>query len=384
MMSTSRREQRGRRMSAKRRRRLTATIASAVALIVVAVIATVAVVQSVAAQTPVAAPPAEMETPSPEPTPLSPTEALLAEADDPDACAVTFLGDGIGEEPQLQREGALYEALPIPRRDDAVFAGWYATPEDAAAFTVGGRVNGADLVACTDREVALHGAWKSPDEVAAEDVGVPILMYHQFTTRPEGEDHWLAANYAYIGDFEAHMAHLAENDFYLPTWDELGAFIDGALYLPRLSSIVTDDDADQTWFDLAVPVVERYRIPTTSFVITAARQEPTPSMWVMQRSHTHDMHTAGDNGRGRMESWSADEIAADLEISAEILGAKDVVAYPFGHHNETTKEGVRQAGFEFGRTVDPGYVRAGTDKLALPVIRINYGMGLDAFRDLVG
>ena len=34
-------------------------------------------------------------------------------------------------------------------------------------------------------------------------------MYHQFTTKPEGEDGWLRGNYAYIGDFDAHMNHIA-------------------------------------------------------------------------------------------------------------------------------------------------------------------------------
>jgi peptidoglycan/xylan/chitin deacetylase (PgdA/CDA1 family) len=323
-------------------------------------------------------------TPTPTPTPLSATQALLATSADPAACAVSFVGEGITDAPQLQTEGTLYAHLPIPRRDGAVFAGWYATPADAAAYTVAARINGADVVACTEREITVHAAWKSPDDVAAENVGVPILMYHQFTTKPEGESGWLKANYAYIGDFDAQMRYLAESGFYLPTWDELSAFIDGALYIPRLSAIVTDDDADSTWLELAAPVVQTYGVPTTSFVITSARTAPTPNMYVLQRSHTHDMHTAGDNGDGRMVNWGVDQIVADLETSAAILGAKEVMAYPFGHYDDTAKEALRRAGFEMARTVDPGYVRAGTDKLALPTIRINYGMGLEEFRDLVG
>lgn len=83
-------------------------------------------------------------------------------------------------------------------------------------------------------------------------------------------------------------------------------------------------------------------------------------------------------------NWSVDQIVADMETSAQILGVKEVMAYPYGHYDDTAKEALRQAGFEMARTVEPGYVRAGTDKLALPTIRINYGMGLDAFRNLVG
>lgn len=325
-------------------------------------------------------------TPAPAATAAPPTaaQALLATTDDPQACAVSFAGDGVGEEPMLQTQGALYEALPIPARDGAVFAGWYPTPSDAEAFTTANRVNGADLVACADRQITLFGSWKTPEENLAEAAQIPILMYHQFTTNPAGEDNALRGNYAFIGDFEQHMDYIATNGFYLPTWDELSAFIDGDLFLPDHSVIITDDDADATWLSLAVPVVDRYALLTTSFVITKWRTESTPSTYVLQRSHTHDMHEAGADGRGRMVNWSADEIAADLEMSASILGAKEVVAYPFGHFNETTKRGVDQAGFELARTIEQGYVTIGTDKLAMPTIRINYGMGLDALVGLIG
>ncbi|KEP72510.1 xylanase, partial [Microbacterium sp. SUBG005] len=119
------------------------------------------------------------------------------------------------------------------------------------------------------------------------------------------------------------------------------------------------------------------------FVITSSRTEPTPNGFVQQRSHTHDMHRSGANGKGRMVNEDADTIAADLERSAQILGGEEVVAYPFGHYNET-KEGVRRAGFELGRTIEHGYVRVGTDKLALPVIRVDYGMTVDDLKAEIG
>ncbi|MBD3941346.1 polysaccharide deacetylase family protein [Microbacterium sp. NEAU-LLC] len=331
-----------------------------------------------AAATPTASP-----SPTPTPTPLTPEEQLLAATADPAACAVSFAGDGIADDPMLQTQGLLYTGLPIPSREGLVFGGWYATPADAAALAIPGRINGSEPVVCTDRRVTLHAAWVSPEQNAAEAARIPILMYHQFTAKPEGESGWLRGNYAYIGDFDAHMSHIAAGGFYLPTWDELSAFIDGRLFLPNHSVIVTDDDADQTWFDLAAPVVDKYKVLTTSFMITAYRQDPAPSPYVLRRSHTHDMHQAGDNGKGRMVNWTADQIAADLETSAGVLGVKEVVAYPYGHYNDTAEQGVAQAGFEMARTIEPGYVTIGADKLALPVQRVNYGMGLDALIGMI-
>jgi hypothetical protein len=123
---------------------------------------------------------------------------------------------------------------------------------------------------------------------------------------------------------------------------------------------------------------------TTSFVITVWRSEPTPNMYVLQRSHTHDMHRSGADGQGRIVNLPVADIVADMETSAQILGAKEVMAYPFGHYNDTAKEGLREAGYELARTIEPGYVAIGTDKLALPTIRINYGMNLDDLISLIG
>lgn len=323
-------------------------------------------------------------TPTPTATPLTPVEQLLADADDPRACAVTFQGDGAPVDPVLQWQDDVYQKLPIPQLDGRVFAGWYTTAADAASFTVAVRVNGADQVVCEDQRIELFAGWKTPEENVAEAAEVPILMYHQFTANPDGEKGWLRGNYAYIGDFDAQMGHIATTGFYLPTWDELSAFIDGRLFLPARSVIITDDDADQSWFDLAVPVVDKYKLLSTSFMITAYRTDSRPSIFVLRRSHTHDMHQAGANGQGRIVNWTVDEIAADLTTSGDILGAREVVAYPFGHYNDTAKQGVLQAGFEMARTIEPGYVRIGTDKLALPVVRIDYGMGLDALVSRIG
>ena len=129
----------------------------------------------------------------------------------------------------------------------------------------------------------------------------------------------------------------------------------------------------------------KYKILTTSFTITTAYPGPPPNPYVIQRSHTHDMHRAGADGKGRIASASLNDIVADMNASVEILGGvREVMAYPYGHYSDTAKEGLRLAGFEMARTIEPGYVRAGADKLALPTQRINYGMGLDAFVAIVG
>lgn len=366
----------GPRTSPKVVRRLLIGLVAILGVALVAVIAVpfVRALSGGAQEPPAAIDPTVSVAPAPSPSPLTPAQQLLKDAADPaTACAVTFFGEGVELAPMLQTEGMLYSGLPIPERAGAVFAGWYLTPETAQAQVQTDRVNGSQLAVCTDHERTLHAAWVTPEQNLTEAAKVPILMYHQFTTKPEGEAGWLRGNFVYVEDFKAQMDYVAAQEFYLPTWDELDAFIDGRLFLPRHSLIITDDDADPTWLELAVPVVTERQLLATSFVITSARQDPSPSPYVLQRSHTNDLHRAGDDGKGRMVNLPADEVAADLEESARILGSREVVAYPYGHHNPTAEQGVTQAGYRLARTIEHGYVQVGTNKLQLPVIRMNYG-----------
>lgn len=332
--------------------------------------------------------------PTPSATPQTAAEKLLAaHQDTPGACAVSFDLAGTTIDPQLQVQDRLYDHLPIPRQDGRAFAGWYADPTAAAAAaadpTTGAanpavRINGSRLVSCTNHQVTLHGAWTTPAVVAATKARVPVLMYHQFTDKPGGEEGWLRGNYTYIEDYRAHMQYIKDQAFYLPTWDELSAFIDGALFLPDHSAIITDDDADTTWLTMAAPINEQMQMMATSFVITGTGV-PAQNRFILPRSHTHAMHTAGANGKGQMVNLPAPEIAADLNASAAALGGvKEIMAYPYGHTNDTAKEGLREAGFDMARTIEQGYVQVGTEKLALPCIRINYGMGVADLKSQIG
>lgn len=346
------------------------------------------------------APSAEAPSPTPTPTPLTPAEQLLADnAATPGACAVSFVLDGAQLDPQLQIQDRLYDRLPIPRADGRAFAGWYGDAASAAAASADPatgasdpavRVNGSDLVACTAHQVTLYGAWTTPDAVTAAKARIPILMYHQFTDKPEGESGWLRGNYSYIDDYRASMQYIKDSAFYLPTWDELSAFIDGALYLPDHSVIITDDDADPTWLTMASPINEQLQVMATSFDITGDGAVPQ-NRFILPRSHTNNMHTAGANGKGQMVNLTPEEIAADMTVSAEALrgigvtaGATEIMAYPYGHYDDRSKQGLTMAGFEMARTIEQGYVSVGSDKLALPCVRINFGMGVAALKDLIG
>ena len=96
--------------------------------------------------------------------------------------------------------------------------------------------------------------------------GLPVLMYHFFydKSKDSGKD----GNWIEISNFEKQMKYLAENDFYFPTWEQVENYIEGKQELPEKSIVITVDDGDPSFFELAVPIIQKYKIPTTSFVFT--------------------------------------------------------------------------------------------------------------------
>ena len=146
------------------------------------------------------------------------------------------------------------------------------------------------------------------------DNGLPVLMYHFFYDKNEREAQ--DGNWIEISDFEAQMKYLSENDFYFPTWDEVENYIDGKTELPEKSVVITVDDGDPSFFELGVPIIQKYNVQATSFVVAywygdvAQNKEKN----ISYQSHSYDMHKAGSNGKGVMLSWDYERMEYDLVI----------------------------------------------------------------------
>ena len=209
--------------------------------------------------------------------------------------------------------------------------------------------------------------------------GLPVLMYHFFydKNKTEGKDE----NWIEISDFEEQMKYLADNNFYFPTWKEVENYIDGKTELPEKSVVVTVDDGDPSFFELAVPIIQKYNIQATSFVIAywygdrAENKEKN----ISYQSHSYDMHKGGSNGKGVMLSWEYDKIIEDLKLSQETLGDANIFCYPFGQYNELDVKALKDTGFKLAFTTQGGRVKKGASKFELPRVRVSKSTSIKAF-----
>jgi len=225
---------------------------------------------------------------------------------------------------------------------------------------------------------------KAPTTTSTSGKGLPVLMYHNFYDKNNFKapnNNWME-----ISDFEEQVKYLTENDYYFPTWKEVEDFIDGKITLPSKSVVITSDDGDDSFFDLAVPILKKYNARGTSFVITvyaAPDVKKYKSDLISLESHSHDMHRAGKDGKGRILTIPKADAVSDLKKSQEILGGSTVFCYPFGHYNDAAKAALKEAGFRLAFTVKAGRVYKGSDKLQLSRVRMSGGVTLNQFKAMV-
>lgn len=216
--------------------------------------------------------------------------------------------------------------------------------------------------------------------------GLPVLMYHFFYNAAAGETP-RDNNFIEISAFENQMKYLSDNNFYFPTWQEVEDYIDGKKGLPAKSIVITVDDGDESFFRLALPVIEKYNVKATEFLVTSWNGwycNDYKSSKVSYQSHSDQMHKGGANGKGVLLSWSYDQIYKDLTDSKNCLnGEATVFCYPFGQYNETSKKILKDAGYKLAFTTQGGRVYKGADKYALPRVRISKGISLQSFANMV-
>lgn len=221
--------------------------------------------------------------------------------------------------------------------------------------------------------------------------GLPVCMYHYvYDENDPPEDLYNRfGNYISQQELEKELNWLNEEGYYFPTWKEVREYIDGELMLPDKSIVITFDDGSRSFLDYGIPVLEKCRVPSTSFVITSNDGEKKiagyQSDYVTYQSHSDNMHRPGGNiGHGGIfTALSYDEALADLQKSIEICGSSDAFAYPYGDYNEGCRQVVEDAGFLCAVTTQAGKAYPGDNPMLLPRVRMSLGQSLDQFISMV-
>lgn len=227
----------------------------------------------------------------------------------------------------------------------------------------------------------------SSDTKISTTRGLPVLMYHFFYDKNIDGEKGMDNNCMEVSDFDAQMKYLSDNNYYFPSWQEVEDFIDKKIGLPEKSVVITIDDGAESFIKYAIPIIEKYNVKATSFVVTSWNGDWLPGTYRSShldfQSHSHDMHRAGANGKGRFVNLSYKDGLDDVQNSKDIIGNCTVFCYPFGHYNDTAIKALKGAGYKLAFTTKGGRVKQGASKFELPRVRMSKGISLKAFKEAV-
>ncbi|MGB7208701.1 MAG: polysaccharide deacetylase family protein [Pyrinomonadaceae bacterium] len=89
---------------------------------------------------------------------------------------------------------------------------------------------------------------------------VPILMYHRFSRDEEfGKTSWAT--------FESHLSYLTRH-YKIISLDELIEYRRKGEPVPPRSAAITIDDGYRDFYDIAFPVLKKFNVPATLYVVT--------------------------------------------------------------------------------------------------------------------
>lgn len=199
---------------------------------------------------------------------------------------------------------------------------------------------------------------------------VPILMYHYVS---EGD----GTLFVKPDIFERQMKYLRDHRYNVISMDELVDGMRSGRSFAHNTVVVTFDDGRRDNYLNAFPVLQKYQIPATIYMITGWAEQSAYLTWGQIREMANSGIDFGAHTRHHV--YLPD---VDLETArAEIVGSRDDLlreirrrprhfCYPSGGFTEPVKRIVRQAGYDSATTTNRGSDRHNIDFYELNRVKV--------------
>ena len=195
--------------------------------------------------------------------------------------------------------------------------------------------------------------------------GIPVMMYHYVYTKEDVPEN-INTNYLLKMDLEDQLVYLE-------------------IDLPEKSIILTFDDGQKGFLEYGIPLLEKYQVPATSYIIASKNGEEKvkkyASEYISFQSHSYNMHIGGGTiGHGGIISaLTKDEIKDDLQKAQTIVQNTEAFAYPYGDVTEDAKQAVKDANILCSFSTEYGKVFKGDDPTSLKRVRVLGDASLESF-----
>ncbi|MCZ4372689.1 polysaccharide deacetylase family protein [Vibrio diazotrophicus] len=219
---------------------------------------------------------------------------------------------------------------------------------------------------------------------------MPVIMYHRFI-RGESEK-GVHGTYMHVDMLEKHFKLLKRMGFETLTFSDLAdkGLIHRLEYGKRYI-ILTVDDGYKDNHELLLPLLKKYHFKAVIYVVTGENfnrwdvevpENPEKSVPLMSAEQLKELHSSGLVEIGghtmthpRLSTLSEAEQRTQIETNKqeleELLQTKLCsFAYPYGDHNQCSKDIAQQAGYQFAVATNSGPLAIHQDKYQIRRIAI--------------
>lgn len=188
---------------------------------------------------------------------------------------------------------------------------------------------------------------------------VSVLCYHNVAKAEEISDNEYEKNWTItVENFEQEMKFLHDFNFKTLTLEEFYKWKKGEIEVPFNSVLVTFDDGLLSNYEYAFPILKKYNINATVFIIGKHSNKEITEEWegdlqtymgldlikktkeeypnIEFASHTYNMHIIG-----KLKEMKRDDMRKDFE-EMKRLKTFEYVAYPFGACNDILIETLKE------------------------------------------
>lgn len=195
------------------------------------------------------------------------------------------------------------------------------------------------------------------DNNSDNDVKVPILLYHNIM---DNYDQSLGAVHISPDEFEQHMAALHGAGYHTITFQQYYDYVMNDEVLPEKPIIITFDDGYVSNYKFAYPVLKKYNMKATIFILTgrmgaeggeviyphftweqAKEMQQSGVIDIQSHSDLHPDMVQIDRGRAQLELRRSKYL-----IQKELGKPCEVFAYPYGLYNAELQVLAEKAGYK--------------------------------------
>jgi len=205
---------------------------------------------------------------------------------------------------------------------------------------------------------------------------VPILMYHSFQVEKSGSTPYVKPEI-----FHDQMEFFIKNGYNIIGPDKVIAYMTKEEKMPAKTVLITIDDGLHSFYENGYPILKKYHIQATLFMITDRIDQPGYIGWKELREMSDSglitiaSHTTSHPWLPTIsvdEEKLRNELVASKEALEKGIGKKvDYICYPNGGFNDTVKEAAKRYGYKGAFTTNPSKKSAINDIYAIRRLKMS-------------